>query len=218
MVKKILHLKVTKNIIIYKFCPDLSLHNLPEVYLLSLILYFIEALINLITYNSKGLVYPKKAVILVRASLLFFSDLKSKNKKMGYKLNKTYHSSCKSINRIGPHNIEILSVVFGLLLGGSSAKNLSGEGVRITINQRVIHKDYLFNLYNFFLSRGYCSNLEPIKYSRSIKNINKNYSVYEFNTFTFRSFGWIYKSFYKRGKKKLPLNVAEYLNSLTLAI
>jgi hypothetical protein len=66
--------------------------------------------------------------------------------------------------------------------------NRSGEGVRIAIKQSIIHKEYLFSLYNFFLSRGYCSNLEPRKYTRIIKGTPKLYYGYEFNTYTFRSF------------------------------
>ena len=47
-----------------------------------------------------------------------------------------------------------------------------------------IYFDYII----FFHSRGYCSNLEPIKYTRIIKGYNKEHYGYEFNTFTFISF------------------------------
>lgn len=129
-----------------------------------------------------------------------------------------FHSSCRAINRIGPHNIDIISIIFGLLLGNGKAKNRSGEGMIITVKQNIIHKEYLFYLYEFFFNSGYCSKLEPRKYTRTIKDINKNYFGYEFNTYTFRSFVWIYKLFYKKGKKILPLNIEEYLTPLTLAI
>jgi hypothetical protein len=125
-----------------------------------------------------------------------------------------FHTRCRAINRIGPHNTDIISTIFGLLLGDGYAINRTGEGVRISIKQSIIHKEYLFSLYEFFFLRGYCSNLIPRKYNRTIKGINKIYSGYEFNTFTFRSFvllplrcvsqkqRWIYNSFYKKGKKK----------------
>jgi hypothetical protein len=73
-------------------------------------------------------------------------------------------------------------------------------------------------LYEFFLNRGYCYNLQPREYTRTIKGINKIYYGYEFNTFTFRSFVWIYQLFYRNGKKIVPLNIANYITPLTLAI
>jgi len=106
-----------------------------------------------------------------------------------------FHTRCRAINRIGPHNTDIISTIFGLLLGDGYAINRTGEGVRISIKQSIIHKEYLFSLYEFFFLRGYCSNLIPRKYNRTIKGRDKIYSGYEFNTFTFRSFVWIYNSF-----------------------
>ena len=94
----------------------------------------------------------------------------------------------RAMNRIGPYNEDVISVVVGSLLGDSYANNRSGEGVRICYRQSIIHKEYLFWLYNFFYLRGYASNLEPRLYTRTIKNIEKTYYGYEFNTFTFRSF------------------------------
>lgn len=137
---------------------------------------------------------------------------------------KFFHTRCRAINRIGPHNIDIIYIIYGLLLGAGHASNISGEGVRISIKQSIIHKEYLFSLYEFFFNRGYCSNLKPRKYNargargRTIKGIDKIYYGYEFNTFTFRSFFWIYNSFYKKGKKILPLNIEEFITPLTLAI
>jgi LAGLIDADG DNA endonuclease family len=131
---------------------------------------------------------------------------------------KFFHTRCRAINRIGPHNIDIISIIFGLLLGAGYAMNSSGEGVRISIKQSIIHKEYLFSLYEFFFYRGYCSNLIPRKYNITIKGIDKIYYGYEFNTFTFRSFFWIYNSFYTKGKKILPLNMEEFITPLTLAI
>jgi hypothetical protein len=122
------------------------------------------------------------------------------------------------MNRIGPHNIDVISVLVGLLLGDGYASNRSGEGVRFSIKQSIIHKEYLFSLYEFFLKRGYCSNLEPRKYNRSIKNINKIYYGYEFNTYTFSSLFWLYDSFYKKGKKIVPVNLEKLITPLALAI
>lgn len=49
------------------------------------------------------------------------------------------------------------------------------EGVRFCFRQSLIHKDYLFWLYKFFLVRGYCSNLEPRKYTRASANFVRDW-------------------------------------------
>lgn len=131
---------------------------------------------------------------------------------------RSFHTSCRAINRIGPHNEDVIAVLIGLLLGDGYAANRSGEGVRFSIKQSITHKDYLFSLYEFFLTRGYCSKLEPRKYTRTIKGVDKEYYGYEFNTFTFRSFYWLYSSFYKNGKKIVPQILEKYMTALTLAI
>ena len=125
----------------------------------------------------------------------------------------------RAMNRIGPHNEDVISVVVGSLLGDGYASNRSGEGVRICYRQSIIHKEYLQWLYKFFYNRGYVSNLQPRLYTRTIKTQEgKIYYGYEFNTFTFRSFGWIHHIFYKNGKKVIPLNISEYFTPLALAV
>jgi len=130
----------------------------------------------------------------------------------------SFHTRCRAINRVGPHNIDIISVIVGLLLGDSYANNRTGEGVRLAIKQSIVHKEYLFFLYEFFVSRGYCTTNPPRKYARQINGIEKIYYGYEFNTFTFRSLLWIYKIFYRKGKKIIPLNIQELITPLTLSI
>ena len=53
-----------------------------------------------------------------------------------------------------------------------------------------------------------------------IKEEIKNYYGYEFNTFTFRSFLWIFNLFYSKGKKCLTLSsqFEKYFTPLSLAI
>jgi len=48
--------------------------------------------------------------------------------------------------------------------------------------------------------------------------LKKKYFGYEFNTYTFRSFYWIYKMFYKDGKKRIHSNLGNFLTHLALAI
>ncbi len=131
-----------------------------------------------------------------------------------------FHTKVKASSRIGPHNQEVFSVIIGSLLGDSYASARSIEGSRFSYRQSIVHKEYLFWLYDFFYSRGYCSNLEPRKYTRYIKKfeITSEYFGYEFNTFTFRSFNWIHKLFYSKGKKVIKSDLKLYFTPLALAV
>jgi len=57
-------------------------------------------------------------------------------------------------------------------------------------------------------------------YTRKLKKGDevKEYYGYEFNTFTFRSFNWIYEMFYNKGKKVISLKIEKYLTPLALAV
>ena len=131
-----------------------------------------------------------------------------------------YHiSNIRAINRIGPHNEDVLSVIIGSTLGDAYLNKRSGEGVRICYRQSIKHKEYLFWLYNFLYNRGYTSNLQPRQNIRTIQSKQgKVYYDFEFNTFTFRSFNWIHQMFYKKGTKVVPKNIYEYLTPLALAV
>lgn len=126
----------------------------------------------------------------------------------------------KAIKRIGPHNQDVISVIVGSLLGKCTIPK-SVEGTRLCYRQSTVHKDYLFWLYNFFFTRGYCSNLEPRIYKRVLKNKgsdDKTHYGHEFNTFTFRSFNWVHKMFYKKGIKYINADLVKYITPLALAI
>ena len=132
---------------------------------------------------------------------------------------RSFHTNVRAINRKGPHNSDILEVIIGSILGKATANNITGEGVRICYRQSIRHKEYLFFLYKFFYNRGYTSNLQPRQYTRTIRSKEgTEYCGYEFNTFTFRSFNWIHRMFYKNGRKVIPGNIYEYLTPLALAI
>jgi hypothetical protein len=47
-------------------------------------------------------------------------------------------------NRIGPHNDDVISVIFGSLLGDCYRSKRYVEGTRFVFKQSVKHKDYLF--------------------------------------------------------------------------
>ncbi len=127
----------------------------------------------------------------------------------------------KSIERIGPHNFDVLCVLFGSLLGDGYAvlrQQIYGQTVRFSFKQSIVHKEYLFYLYNFVWSRGYCSDNEPRLYKRYIKNIDNTYYGYEFNSFSLTSLIWVYNFFYVNGVKVVPSNIEMFMTPLTLAI
>lgn len=131
-----------------------------------------------------------------------------------------------SNKRIGPHNIEIIQVIIGILLGdGHLEKRNTGIGTRLIIEQTNKNVEYLMWLYNYFYKQGYCSSLKPKLFKR-IKKKNTVYFGVKFNTYTFSSFNWIHDLFYKASASKNGRNIKivpisflyENLNPLALAI
>lgn len=126
--------------------------------------------------------------------------------------------------RIGPHNLDCLSVILGSLLSSNGSVGRSVEGTRICYRQSSKNKEYLFWLYSFFYHRGYCSNLEPRRSTIKLKHGGVAAGIecedyrYEFNTFTFRSFNWIHEMFYHKGKKVIKAKLENYITPLCLAV
>lgn len=119
--------------------------------------------------------------------------------------------------RIGPHNSDVISVLVGSLLGDGYAERSLTGGIKFKFRQSIKHKAYLFWLYEFFNSRGYCTNNLPIYFVQ--KYGEKLSEAYRFNLYSFASFLWLYKLFYNNNKKKvIPANIADYLTPLALAI
>ena len=55
-----------------------------------------------------------------------------------------YHiSNIRAINRIGPQNEDVISVIIGSTIGDGYLHKRSGEGVRVCYRQSNIHKEYL---------------------------------------------------------------------------
>ena len=127
-----------------------------------------------------------------------------------------------SKERIGPHNIDIISMIIGSTLGDSHLeKRKNGIGTRVIFEQSNRNVEYLMWFHAYFSSRGYCSNTKP-KLQIRIKQKGKVYYQYRISSYTFSSFNLIHKMFYKLvdGKyiKFVPLNIEEYLTPLALAI
>ena len=67
-------------------------------------------------------------------------------------------SRLKSIYRIGPHNKDVISVIFGSLLGDAHAeRRLKGLGTRINFFQEDVHVEYILYLHKIFSELGYCN-------------------------------------------------------------
>lgn len=141
-----------------------------------------------------------------------------------------------SNKRIGPHNIDIVQVIIGSLLGdGHLEKRNKGIGTRLIIEQTNQNVEYLMWLYNNIYKQGYCSSLKP-KFFKRIKKKNTVYFGVKFNTYTFSSLNWIHDLFYKikeqaststkhkaqcagRYIKRIPISfLYENLSPLALAI
>ncbi len=100
-------------------------------------------------------------LLFVLSNLLHISPIKDFNIYSGYSLKKV--SRLKGIYRIGPHNIDVISVIFGSLLGdGHGEKRLNGVGTRISFFQEASHVDYLLYLHKFFSELGYCNDKMPV--------------------------------------------------------
>jgi hypothetical protein len=133
--------------------------------------------------------------------------------------------SCKSINkirsdkRIGPHNIDIISLIVGSTLGDSHLeKRDKGIGTRVIFEQSNKNVEYLMWFYNYLSRRGYCRKEKPILHKR-IKEKGQVFYHYRINSYTFTSFNWIRKMFYnENGNKIIPVEIKEYLTPFALAI
>ena len=134
-------------------------------------------------------------------------------------LNKT---RITSLERIGPHNIDIISIIIGSLLGdGHLEKRNRGIVTRIKFEQSNKNVEYLMWFHSYFSTRGYC-NINKPELKKRIRKNGEIYFHYSINTFTFFSFNWIHDMFYmcSEGKyvKIIPHNIEQYLTPLALAI
>ena len=137
------------------------------------------------------------------------------------KVSSFHSSSVRSDKRIGPHNIDVISILVGSLQGDGNAsfrKNRKTiDGIRFTFVQSAIHREYLLWLYEFFSIRGYCNIQTPPRVSNTIVK-GKTYIRYSFTTYTFKSYKWLETLFYKKGRKYINPGLYDYLTPLALAV
>lgn len=125
--------------------------------------------------------------------------------------------------KIGPHNIDVITIIMGSVLGDSHLeKRSNGVGTRLKFTQSNKNVEYLVWFHKYFSVRGYCSPNLP----KLTKRIKKDgiYYEYNLNSYTYVSFNWIHEMFYtydegkKRYKKILPLNIEQYITPQALAV
>lgn len=140
----------------------------------------------------------------------------------------------RAINRIGPHNQDVLSIIICGMLGdwwGHKIKGNQMDSVRFNIEQGVKNSAYIHHL-NFLLYQyGYCSTVTPklvvkSKFYTKDKRLENGDTTstrynYRFTTHSFTSLLWIYNSFYHEVNgvkvKKVPKWIGEFITPLGLA-
>uniref|UniRef100_UPI002A82F621 LAGLIDADG homing endonuclease n=1 Tax=Pappia fissilis TaxID=1040649 RepID=UPI002A82F621 len=121
-------------------------------------------------------------------------------------------------DRIGPHNITILSILFGSLLGDCHAEYRNkGKGTRFCFYQESSHAAYLTWLHGLLSNLGYCNTKTPEIKTRLSKN-GKVRKIIRFKTWTYSSFNWIHDLWYINNVKIVPSIIGDYLTPLALAI
>jgi ubiquinol-cytochrome c reductase cytochrome b subunit len=124
----------------------------------------------------------------------------------------------KGWQRIGPHNNDIICIIFGSLLGDAHAeKRKRGVGTRISFHQEHSHVDYLLWLHALISSRGYSNTVKPVLTTR-LGARGKLRKIARFHTWTYTSFNWIHEMWYDNDIKRVPAEIGIYLSPLALSI
>jgi hypothetical protein len=108
--------------------------------------------------------------------------------------------------------------LIGLLLGdGWLLRNKSKSGTlnnsRFCFSQSVINTDYFMFVYNLF--KPYCQG--PFYQFNRFSKLTGPFSGLRFNTMAFPCINFYHDTFYKQGKKQVPLNIIDYLTPVSLA-
>lgn len=127
-----------------------------------------------------------------------------------------YIARLYSPQRIGPHNLDLVSVLTGCLLGDCHAEKRNNS-TRFTINTSSRNVEYIYSLHKFFYKNGY-SSLEKPATKRKIGKHNKLYYSIKFRTFSFTSLNYLHDMFYNSRKEKIvPAEIHKLLNKQAFA-
>ena len=129
-----------------------------------------------------------------------------------------YSARIKSFQRIGPHNIDILSIICGSLLGNGCAENRLNS-TRFHIHCGAKNIEYIMWLHAYLSKKGYCALKKPA-ILKQIGKRNKLYYSIKMRTWAFSSFNYIHQMFYQNKIKVVPnlTFLKEFCTPLTLAI
>lgn len=130
----------------------------------------------------------------------------------------------KALERIGPHNKQILDLIICGLLGdfwGEKIKSQKSNSVRFNIEQSISNSSYIHYLTLLFYEFGYCARPVPTLVP-NYEKLSRNRFNYRLSLFTFSNLVWIYDSFYLNNgiegntHKKVPKFIFEYLSPMGL--
>jgi ubiquinol-cytochrome c reductase cytochrome b subunit len=91
-------------------------------------------------------------------------------------------------SKIGPHNLDIISIIVGSLMGDTHLeKRKNGIGTRIIFEQSNKNVEYLMWFHSYLSIRGYCNPNKP-KLHKRIKKNGEILFHYRINSYTYSSF------------------------------
>lgn len=124
----------------------------------------------------------------------------------------------KAEKRVGPHNIDILSIFYGSLLGDSHAElREKGKGTRLSFSQESHNEEYLLWLFNLISKLGYCNpNIPKIQTRLGVNG--KIRHIIRFHTYTYHNLNLLHEAWYTNNIKHVPININNYFYPITLAI
>lgn len=132
----------------------------------------------------------------------------------------------KALNRIGPHNKQVLDIIICGMLGDFWADKIPGkqlDSIRFNIEQGISNSAYIHHINLLFYNLGYCARPIPtlIEKKDKIRGGPARHFNYKLSLFTFSSFTWIYDSYYisieGETRKCVPTFISDYLTPLGLA-
>lgn len=164
------------------------------------------------------LVYGQMSLWGYMISLIFNYDIKGLAICLSVPVIKVNRIS--AYKRIGPHNKDILSIIFGSMLGGAHGEKRA-VSTRFTFQQEHSHVSYGLWLHNLISKLGYGSSTIPDITTRL--NGARVRKLIRFRTYTYASLNWIHEVFYTqdskgRNIKRVPDCILTYLTPLALAI
>lgn len=163
-----------------------------------------------------GIVMPQMYILFIFNFYLVYSSNSKKIENNLVFLTKIIR--LRALSRIGPHNKDILSIIYGSLLGDARAeKRVSGKGTRISFFQEDSHVEYIFYLHKLLSEAGYCNEKLP-KITNRLGFKGKIRKIVRFSTWTYTSFNWIHEEWYNKGRKCVPSTIDQYLTPLALSI